>query len=121
MPHGTLVLWEELDRIVTAGFQQQDFLDLMDRVEAHLAMVFHRFIDGSGAGLQLTINGREIEPWDPFLLRHPVMRSSPIEHLSVTGSTVEVQCHVLPHKDRLSAREQQDAAGPDGWTSQQGF
>ena len=34
---------------------------------------------------------------------------------------VEVQCHVLPHKDRLTQREYDLAAGPDGRTAQQGF
>ena len=38
----TLVLWEKLDRIVGPGATQQDFLDLIDGVERHLAMVFHR-------------------------------------------------------------------------------
>jgi hypothetical protein len=32
---GTLVLWERLDKIVTPGFNGQDFLDLIDRVEQH--------------------------------------------------------------------------------------
>ena len=36
-PQGTLVLWEVLDRIVTPEFHEQDFLDLIDRVEQHLA------------------------------------------------------------------------------------
>ena len=30
--HGTLVLWERLDRIITSGFTVQDFLDLQDEV-----------------------------------------------------------------------------------------
>jgi len=34
---------------------------------------------------------------------------------------VEVECHVLPHKDMLSPADHQAAAGPDGWNSQQGF
>ena len=34
---------------------------------------------------------------------------------------VEARAHVLPHKDRLDAREYEIAAGPDGWTAQQGF
>ena len=37
---GTIVLWEPLDRIVTTGFTQQDYLDLIDRIEAHLALTF---------------------------------------------------------------------------------
>src|SRR5262245_61179780 len=44
--NGTIVLWERLDRIVTAGFREQNFLDLIDDVERHLAMVFHRFLQG---------------------------------------------------------------------------
>ncbi len=59
---GTLVLWEVLDRIVTAGFREQDYLDLMDRVERHLAMVFHRFLEGSTPRLRLSINARPESP-----------------------------------------------------------
>ena len=49
---GTLVLWERLDRIVTGGHQMQDFLDLIDTVERHLAMVFHRFLEGGRFALE---------------------------------------------------------------------
>lgn len=64
---GTLVLWERLDRIVTPAFTEQDFLDLVDGVERHLAMVFHRYLDSTHSRLRLTINGRLVAPWDPFL------------------------------------------------------
>jgi hypothetical protein len=120
MKHGTIVLWENLDRIVTTGFQEQNFLDLIDRVEAHLAMVFHRFLSHPAA-IRLNINGRPVKAWDPYLLDHPATWSSPVEHLIAAGSRVAVQCHVLPHKDRLTAREQQEGGGPDGWSAQQGF
>ncbi len=118
---GTLVLWEKLDRIVTPGFREQDFLDLVDRVEQHLGMVFHRYLQGPRPGLRLNINGNPVSPWDPFLSGHPATWSSPVERIPCDGGTVEVQCHVLPHKDRLDAREHDSAAGPDGWTAQQGF
>lgn len=118
---GTLVLWERLDRIITPGCGEQDFLDLMDTVEQHLAMVFHRYLEGSRPRLRLTMNRRPIAPWDPFLTRHPSTWSSPVAPLSTEGGTVVVQCHVLPHKDRLDPREVQSAGGPHGWTAQQGF
>jgi hypothetical protein len=118
---GTLVVWECLDRIVTLGFTEQDFLDLIDRVERHLAMVFHRFIDGSTGNFSITINGRSIRGWDPFLLSHPSTWRSPVERVPSDAGLVGVQCFVLPHKDRLDARAFDDAAGPDGWTAQQGF
>jgi hypothetical protein len=121
LERGTLVLWEKLDRIVTAGFQQQDFLDLVDTVERHVAMVFHRYISGNGMHFRLCINGRPVVAWDPFLARHAATWSSPVEHIASESGVVEVQGHVLPHKDRLDIRENESAAGPDGWTAQQGF
>lgn len=118
---GTLVLWERLDRVVTPGFGEQDFLDLMDTVERHLAMVFHRYLEGNRPRLTLSMNRRSVSPWDPFLTRHPATWSSPVVQFPFEGGTVEVQCHVLPHKDRLDPREAQSAGGPHGWTAQQGF
>lgn len=118
---GTLVLWERLDRVVTPGFSEQSFLDLVDDVERHLAMVFHRLLDGGHPALRLSINGRPIEPWDPFLLAHPATWSSPVARIPSAAGTVEVQCHVLPHRDHLTSQQEQSSAGPHGWTAQQGF
>ena len=115
---GTLVLWENLDRIVSPAFSQQNFLDLIDVVERHLAMVFHRYLDGRHPRLRIAINGRPVSPWDPFLADHPATWSSPTVSLQ---PGVEVQCHVLPHKDRLDRKQHDVTGGPDGWTSQQGF
>lgn len=118
---GTLVILEKLDRIVTTGFSDQDFLDLVDTVERHLSMVFHRYIEGDNPKIVIKINGRAIRAWDPFLSNHPATWSSPVVRFPLSGSVIEVQCHVLPHKDKLEPREHDIAAGPDGWTAQQGF
>ena len=118
---GTIVVWENLDRVVTPSFYEQDFLDVVDKVEHHLAMVFHRFIVGPKTRLTLTINGRSVEPWDPFLTNNTATWSSPVARIQSEGGEVRVQCFVLPHKDRLSENELEFAAGPDGWTAQQGF
>ena len=118
---GTLVLWERLDRIVTPGFSEQNLLDLVDDVDRHLAMVFHRYLGGGPQPLRLLINGRPVEPWDPFLKGHPATWSSPVANISTQTGMVEVQCHVLPHRDHLTSQQEQSAAGPHGWTAQQGF
>ncbi len=68
---GTLVLWEELDRIITPGSTVQDFLDLSDRVEQHLGMVFHRYLEGNRPRLKILLNGQPVKPWDPFMTDHP--------------------------------------------------
>lgn len=119
--HGTLVLWEGLDRIVTEGFMPNDMIELADRVEAHLAMTFHRLMEGPDPALELTLNGRAVKPWDPFLLGHPgkALESPEYRILHTTGVTV--QCHVLPHRDMLKPSEMEMAAGPAGWTQQEGF
>lgn len=118
---GTLVCWEVLDRIITKNYQQSDYLDLIDSVERHLSMVFHRFIDGVEDKLNLSINGQPLKGWDPFMQGniskpwHSGIASHPLD------PRVQMECHVLPHKDRLNLNEYENYQGPDGWTAQQGF
>ena len=119
--NGTIVLWEVLDRIVSNGFKDQDFLDLIDRVERHLGMVFHRFLDGSAPSVELRINGRKVRAWDPFLTWHPATWRSPEVPIGAADWKVHARTHVLPHKDRMTDKEFVEAGGPDGWSSQQGF
>ena len=121
-PAGTLVLWESMDRVVTKAYAAEDFVDLIDRVEAHLAMVFHRLLEGPRVRLRILVNGRTVAPWNPFMSGHPAKPwNSPIAKSSADSVNIAVECHVLPHKDKLSAEEFERAAGPDGWNAQQGF
>lgn len=120
MPQGTVVLWELMDRIVTDGFTAQHMIDLSDEVEEHLAMTFHRLLEVNA--LVLRINDAHVIPWDPFLTGHPGKAKETPEYRLVGTSDVVVQAHVLPHRDLLkNAAEVDAAAGPAGWTSQQGF
>ena len=122
MPSGTMVLWERLDRIVTEGYNADHFVDLIDDVEKRLAMVFHRLLQGPRPRLRLLLNGRAVAPWDPFMTGHPAKPwNSPVERRGTPFGVVEAECHVLPHRDRLMQDEHEAAAGPEGWTSQQGF
>ena len=121
LDHGTLVLWEKLDRIITSGFTVQDFLDLQDEVERHLAMTFHRLLAGQGEGLVVRINGKPIAGWDPFMEGHPGKAWASPEYVLAGSKDVRVQCHLLPHKDMLKPQELTEGAGPAGWIVQQGF
>lgn len=116
---GTLVLWEAMDRIVTKAFTPDHFLDLAEDVERHLAMVFHRLIEGPRPKLRISINGRAIAPWDPFM--RGASWESPVAKRDTEVGTVAVRCHVLPHKDRLADDEFEINGGPVGWAAQQGF
>jgi len=121
MEHGTIVLWETLDRIVTEGFQTKDMAELADRLEAHLAMTYHRLIEGPKPELRILLNDRAVKPWDPFLEDHPSKALQSPEYRILHTAGVRVQCHVLPHRDMLKTAEQEAAAGPSGWTQQEGF
>lgn len=119
---GTVVLWELMDRVVTQETDLNHFLDLIDDIELRLGMIFHRLIEGAHPDFSLFINKKRVMPWDPFMTGHPAKAlESPVERKITSSGIVSVQCHVLPHKDKLSEVEFQKAAGPEGWTSQQGF
>lgn len=118
---GTLVLWEVLDRIVTAGYTVDDLNDLIDSVELHLAMVFHRLLQDHYPRIRLLLNGRSIKPWDPFMSGHPAKTLALSTRQQTASGVVSVQCHVLPHRDMLTPEEFENNAGPAGWTAQQGF
>lgn len=127
LPAGTRVLWELLDRLTGEGQDgdveslQRHFTEMIQRVEAHLSMVFHRFM--SRRRLQLRLNGHDIAPWDPFLESHAATQCTPEEPIRLSGHAdpILVRGFVLPHRDRLTDREHSVASGPAGWNAQQGF
>ncbi|MYC67259.1 MAG: ATP-binding protein [Acidobacteriia bacterium] len=127
---GTMVLWEGLDRVVgnvsvSDSSAQDRFLSLIDRIESHLGMVFHRFLEGGSAKLSLFINGcdevHRVKAWDPFMKDHSATIATPKEPIPTPLGAVEVQGFVLPHKDKLKEREFETGSGLEGWTAQQGF
>lgn len=132
---GTLVLWEQLDRAVdkspaSSREAHSRFLQLIEDVRAHLAMIFHRFLDGTANGrrvpLQIFINGQSdahrVHPWSPFRIEGAQpSRETPVETMSLGGHKVAVRGFILPHKDRLTEAQFASGGGPQGWVAQQGF
>ncbi|MEO5716397.1 MAG: ATP-binding protein [Luteolibacter sp.] len=125
LKRGTAVVWQNLDRLV-AGQRtdneraQQIFLQRADAVRRHLAMVFHQLMSGKD-GVAILLNDREVEPWDPFLVREPATQTLPESKLSLRGETVHVQPFILPHHSKLSKSKHEAAAGSNGWNAHQGF
>ena len=119
---GTLVLWETLDRLIPKGGNEQEFLNTIDRIEWHLSMVFHRFLERQWPTLTIRINGKRISPWNPFVAGAVGPSwSSPLEKLSGGLGECEVRAFVMPYKDRLTKAEYDSAGGINGWNAQQGF
>lgn len=120
---GTVVIW---DRIDFGRVREQPtlraFLAQIERAERHLAMVFHRYLDGDARRIRITINGRRIKAWDPFLEDHEATIARPEQVLDSGGERIRVRGFILPHPDRFAnATAMDEAAGPEGWVAQQGF
>lgn len=121
---GTVVLWSNLSRLVALGsraedaWAQKEFHIHIGRIEAHLGMVFARYLTRRRNPLSLTVNGHAVRPWDPFLGGNTWVDRLPREH-PLPG--VEISGYVLPHRSRLSEPDYEAAGGPRGWLDQQGF
>ncbi len=131
---GTVVLWERLDRMMAYKIPEGEkarkgFLGMAEGLEAHLAMVFHRFLAGEARRrrkLTITVNGNPLEAWDPFCRSERAtedLGEKPEEIETPIGSgIVRFRGFVLPSKSRFSSEEAWNrASGPKKWNNQQGL
>jgi hypothetical protein len=131
---GTVVLWERLDRVfsyrVPGGERARvGFHLLAERLDAHLGMVFHRFLAGEARRrrkLVLRINGVPVEAWDPFARDEPATRALEVRRFEVDGESssgsVTFQPFVLPPRDTFSSEHNfHRLSGPGRWNRQQGL
>ncbi|GIG91125.1 ATP-binding protein [Plantactinospora endophytica] len=127
---GTVVLWENLDRVLNhrdpwGGWAQRLLLNLAERLEFHLGMVFGRFISGEASRkrpLTITVNGNVVEPWDPFVRDEPKVEPLPPREFEVGGGLVRLQPFVLPaQRDFSGDAAWKKASGTRQWNSRQGF
>ncbi len=126
---GTVVVWEQLDRVFADGSMsgnaaESELKNQTALAENHLAMVFHRFLQGTAKNrgpLELRINGNKVSPWDPFALNEKTVKVVEKE-LSVNGSSVALTGYVLPTEKEFSSKIAfANAAGPKKWNESQGF
>ena len=119
---GTIVIWNDIDRVVKHLKQEDNkaldkFLIIMEQVKKHLAMVFHRFIEGKK--IKIFFQEHEVKPWNPFLIEEQATQSFPEEPLH--NALVTLKGFVLPHKSKVSEEKFKEAEGTRGWNEHQGF
>ncbi|MBX3266536.1 MAG: ATP-binding protein [Acidobacteria bacterium] len=115
---GTLVVWEGLDR-----YHKATFVHEIDKLRRHLALVFHRFLEGIAPTkrLKISVNNNEIKAFNPFNPDHKATQQLAEETIKVRGSKIVVQPFVLPHHSKLSQQEYERYATAEGYTKSQGF
>ena len=126
--HGTIVAWDDLDRLVPNGTLVSDskakdnFVRVAEEVASHCGMVFHRFISTGRLRIQVGSdleNGSYCKPWDPMLESHPDCWKTPEAHLD---GGITLRGFVLPRPERFpSGKDRESAGGPEGWVAQQGM
>lgn len=120
---GTLVVWQNLDRLQAGEVQfEQTFGRKMDVVRDHLALVYHRYLSGEAGikKLRIEINGERILPADPFL-KDKSTRPMDDEVIIIRGEKVLVRPYILPHISRMTSDEIGLLGGKEGLRRYQGF
>lgn len=128
---GTVVIWDKLDKIF-AGDEDKEkgLLEKIKEVEEHLALTFHRYLQGEPGINKLTItsNGVPIRPLDPFFINKS--DEMPAEQINVpynnskgeiVSDKVIVTPYILPFSDSLSQDELTTLGGKEGLLKNQGF
>lgn len=121
---GTIVVWEELDRLSVTGREKgvSELDHVMSVAADHLAMAFHRFLAGDIAGpFDIKINGRSLPRLDPFLEGHARGQSLHAESFLVEGHEVQVSPFVLPFPSRLSREDLARTVGRESLRTSHGF
>lgn len=123
---GTLVVWENLDRLIEKNDSSKglsNFIRRIDETREHLELVFHRFLSGENGlrKIRILLNERPLEPLDPFHSDHPATITGPIERIRVGNHNVVVQAFTLPHHLKVSPDEWKRYAGRDDYLKNQGF
>jgi hypothetical protein len=108
---GTVCVWQQVDAIVEQGMQSTDavsqkrFLRLVNIIEQHLGLTYHRYLRKKR--LRIWLNDVPVKPADPFLEAHPFTQSFASESLE---RDILVHPFILPHPSKLSEQERNDTS-----------
>lgn len=121
---GTLVVWQELDRLLPAGALSEQHADeLLLDAKAHISLVFHRYLNGDPGYSRVSINLNKVEILgaDPFLVNARTTQTSAVEEFSIAGEKVKVVSYTLPFLNNMTNHEKKQAQIAGSLRDSQGF
>ncbi len=121
---GTLVIWNKIDRLITAkqkAARQKKYNNILESLEFHISMVYQRFLDKNDdreRNVRITLNGKNVGPWDPFCLTEPnteILYEDNIEAVTAEDdpeavATMHIKAVMIPRKDEFSSPEAEKQA-----------
>ncbi|ADU29398.1 ATP-binding protein [Evansella cellulosilytica] len=116
---GTLVVWRGIDTFTEANIPSK-----VDILRNHLSLVFHCFLEGIVPGkkaLSISVNGHQLEPFNPFNPKHIATQQLTPEKIKYMDGEIIIQPYILPHHSKLSQEQFEKYATKDGYTKSQGF
>ena len=126
--HGTLVVWEKIDRLMDFTSQRAEdlFNDHFDEARDHLQLVFHRFLEPMAdekhlSRVRIEMNGLALKAFNPFFPDADARQLLVTEDIYVEGELVRIQPYVLPHHSRVGKDSYERYAGKEGYAHTQGF
>ncbi|GAB3025328.1 ATP-binding protein [Bowmanella dokdonensis] len=114
---GTVVLWKDMrppqNLSAARGLDPYSYEVML--LERHLALVFHRFLEGKAVGrkkVTITINGNHVEPNNP--VGHPLASAYDAKTVRIPteyeDGKVMVQAYLLPNEEEIAAYHQKEGA-----------
>jgi len=120
--NGTIVVWENIDRLVSAnsaGVLKNQIKNLVKDLNRHLSGIFFNFLTPGGdyPNIKISINDEIVEPWDPFCrwmnegkeIRVHTHPNKPFVH-DIDGEakgTFFVTVYILPNKNSVNKIEEE--------------
>lgn len=127
--HGTLVVWEKIDRMWDIGKCENPGKRIKEYVKnfkQHASMIYHRFLDEKYypevRKIKMVLNNERIEAWDPYCQDESntlILQKDEIPAIAIdeqggqTEFTFSLRAFLLPHVktfDHLNAKEAKEKA-----------
>lgn len=120
---GTMVIWEETDRIVDNSVSEENEDVVYEKIEnlhKHLELVFHRYLKGKDK-INIFINGEQLKAFDPFFSHHRATQELAEETIIINNEKIKIIPYILPHYSKVSVQDYEYYAGSGGYLKNQGF
>ncbi len=121
-PSGTLVVWENCDRILSKDYEAGSTKEnaainrLSEALSKHLSLVYHRFTDKTDArerNIDLFINQKPVLPWNPFYpskseqVLPDKKQKLVVEMPDGSEEIATIKAWILPHRRDMTTIEEQ--------------